>query len=323
MSRLSTLIDGRIPAARAKLYYTVRPDDPAEQEMPISWYPGHMHKARKELARAMGESDLLIEVLDARTPLASSNPMLADIRGARPCLRILNKADLADLEITRHWLDHFRQSPGNACLVNGLDQRINKADIVAACEQLAGYPEHAPGKTRQAFITGIPNVGKSTLLNQIVDRKLAKTGNEPAVTKGQQRVRLNENWALIDTPGLLWPRLADQDAAYRLACTGTIRNTAVDAEDIAWFAAEMLLDRFYDKVQSRYHLPDKPESAEQLLLAIAKQRGCISRQGTVDWHKTAEQLLNDFRTGRLGRLSLESPPAATHDRPESMRKEPE
>ncbi|MFM1896977.1 MAG: hypothetical protein RLZZ385_2051 [Pseudomonadota bacterium] len=289
--------------------------------MPINWFPGHMHKARKELAKAMSGTDVLIEVLDARTPAASSNPLLAELRGQRPCVRILNKADLADPAVTGRWLEHFRAQPASTCLVNGLDQKLTKDDLIAACERFTGKgtdsPGAQPGKTRQAFITGIPNVGKSTLLNQIVDRKLAKTRNEPAVTKGQQRVRLNEHWTLIDTPGLLWPKLADQAAAYRLACTGTIRNTAVEAEDVAWFAAEMLLEQFYPQLAERYRLTSKPEGAEQLLLEIGRQRGCIGKQGAVDWHKIAEQLLNDFRSGKIGRLSLELPPAATHHQPES------
>lgn len=158
------------------------------------------------------------------------------------------------------------------------------------------------------MIVGIPNVGKSTLLNQIAQRKLAKTGNEPAITKAQQRFKLGEGWYLIDTPGLLWPKLEDQNAAARLACTGTIRNTAIPTEDVGWLAAEMLLESHREALVARYTLNPGVTTPDSLLEYIASTRGGIGPGGRVNWHKAAELLLNDFRSGKLGRFSLETPP---------------
>lgn len=273
--------------------------------MPISWYPGHMHKARKELAAAMEDSQLLVELLDARIPAASSNPLLASLWGGRPRLCILNKADLADAGVTRAWRHYLDGRPATRCLVNGLEDPLDPAQIIATADALVAPDEGS----RQALISGIPNVGKSTLLNQIAGRRLARTGNEPAITRHQQRVRLDSRWVLIDTPGLLWPRLSDQVAAHRLAMTGAIRNTAVDEEDIGWFAAETLLSLCPGLLQVRYQLETVPDSPATLLEALGRRRGCLGAGGRVNLRKAAELLLNDYRSGRIGRLSLESPPA--------------
>jgi len=274
--------------------------------MSISWYPGHMNKARKELAKTMLNTDVVVEVLDARTPLASANPLLRELRDKVPCLKILNKSDLANPDITQKWCEKLNQPPQSLCLTNGLDRPLNKQDILTACRQLVP-PKTSPISKYQVLITGIPNVGKSSLLNQILARKIAKTGNEPTVTKGQQRVKLDDDWILIDTPGMMWPKLEDQVAAYRLASTGTIRNTAVEAEDIAWFTAELLLRDFYSLLEDRYELSVTPDSVENFLEQVAIKKGCLGKGGAVDWHKVSELLLNDFRSGRLGRISLEKP----------------
>lgn len=276
--------------------------------MAISWYPGHMHKASKELTKIMRETQAVIEVLDARIPKSSCNPLLASIRKELPCIRILNKADLADSEVTEAWRAHFSREKNSACLISGRDHQLSKADLVKAAERLVPGSAKAGDKRGQIVIEGIPNVGKSTLLNQLMDRKVAKTGNEPAVTRGQQRVKLDDDWYLIDTPGMLWPKLVDQDSAYRLAATGTIRNTAVQADDIAWFLAELLLDKYPERLVKRYELQDSNIKPEQLFEQIAKLRGSLGKGGRPDLNKTAEILLNDFRSGKLGRFSLESPP---------------
>jgi len=266
-----------------------------------------MHKARKQLAEAMRNTDVVVEVLDARAPLASANPLLAELRGRLPCIRILNKTDLADPQLTGLWYKSLAGQPASRCLLNGYDQQLSRSDLMVACRSLIEETAN-PARTYQILITGIPNVGKSTLLNQILARKVAKTGNEPAVTKGQQRVKIDERWFLVDTPGMMWPRLEDQQAAYRLACLGTIRNTAVDLADIGWFAAQMLLDDFYPLLQVRYKLTSKPNEVEELLTIIARSHGCLSRGGSVDWNRVSELLLDDLRSGRLGKITLENPP---------------
>lgn len=277
--------------------------------MTISWYPGHMHKASKELAKIMRKTDAVIEVLDARIPESSCNPLLATLREDRPCIRILNKADLADDKVTAAWAAHFSKLDNSACLINGKGAQINRADIVRVAKKLIKNIDEATLIQRQIVIDGIPNVGKSSLLNQLTERKIANTGNEPAITKGQQRVKLQEGWYLIDTPGMLWPKLADQESAYRLAITGTIRNTAIEVADIAWFLAELLLRDYPQRLMERYKLANSITEPEDFFEALAKQRGCIGRGGRVDLNKTAEILLNEFRSGKLGTYSLETPPS--------------
>lgn len=276
--------------------------------MPISWYPGHMHKARKQLSATMRDTDLVIEILDARAPQASSNPLLAELRGTLPCIKILNKADLATPELTELWQRFFAHQDNTRCLVNGLDKLLTRSALMSVCRELATLNTHLAHRY-QVLITGIPNVGKSTFMNQILARKIARTGNEPAVTKGQQKVKLEENWFLVDTPGMMWPKLEDQQAAYRLAALGTIRNTAIDLEDIGWFAAETLLENFYPQLQSRYRLQVRPTDTEELLTRIASSHGRLGRGGHVDWHRVSELLLDDLRSGRLGRITLETPPS--------------
>lgn len=277
--------------------------------MTISWYPGHMHKASKELAKIMRKTDAVIEVLDARIPESSCNPLLATLREDRPCIRILNKADLADDKVTAAWAAHFSKLDNSACLINGKGAQINRADIVKVAKKLIKNIDEATLIQGQIVIDGIPNVGKSSLLNQLTERKIANTGNEPAITKGQQRVKLQEGWYLIDTPGMLWPKLADQESAYRLAITGTIRNTAIEVADIAWFLAELLLRDYPQRLMERYKLANSITEPEDFFEALAKQRGCIGRGGRVDLNKTAEILLNEFRSGKLGTYSLETPPS--------------
>jgi len=276
--------------------------------MAISWYPGHMHKASKELVKIMLKTDAVIEVLDARIPESSCNPLLATIRGERPCIRILNKADLADSETTAAWAAYFSKLDNSACLVNGRDAQISRADIVNIAKKLIKKTDETLLIQGQIVIDGIPNVGKSTLLNQLTERKVARTGNEPAVTKGQQRVKLIEGWYLIDTPGMLWPKLEDQESAYRLAVTGTIRNTAIEVADIAWFLAELLMLEYPERLASRYDYVASDRGAEHFFDELAKLRGSIGRGGKADLNKTAEILLNDFRSGKLGKFSLEKPP---------------
>ncbi len=279
--------------------------------MTINWYPGHMNKARKELIKAVPLVDAVIELRDARAPKATANPLLETVTASLAKVVVLSKADLADSESTEVWRRFINANDNSTCLTNSLDAPLEASHIIHAVSSLLARGANQADRKIQILITGIPNVGKSTLLNTLSGRKLAKTGNEPAVTQRQQRIKLNDIYYLIDTPGMLWPKLEDQSGAYRLAMIGSIRNTAVDIEDVGWFAAETLLAGFREQLEARYEINDAVDSAEALLEFIGYHRAGNKKRGQVDWHKASDILLNDFRSGKLGALTLEHPTPVT------------
>ncbi|WP_437992839.1 ribosome biogenesis GTPase YlqF [Sorangium sp. So ce145] len=291
--------------------------------MSIQWYPGHMTKARRSIAESMPSQDVVIEVLDARMPLASENPVLAELRGQKPCIKVLNKSDLADPAVTTAWLRHFEAeraappdeaergaSPGGQVLaiaISASQSSEARRRIPELCKRLAP-PKNGPGKVVRAMIVGIPNVGKSTLINLLMERKVAKVGDEPAVTKSQQLVTLKTGMAISDNPGILWPKIDDEAASFRLAVGGAIPDTAIDYQSVALFAAGYFLRRYPELLVARYKLKELPETAAALIEEIGRRRGCLRSGGSVDLHKASDILVHDFRAGRLGRISLEEPP---------------
>ncbi len=286
--------------------------------MPIQWYPGHMTGARRAIVESIGAHDVVLEVLDARLPRSSANPIVGDLRTDKPRIRLLNKGDLADPDVTAAWVRHYDrtvqadpgngQPPGRAVtLVLGHDRPGEaKRRIPALCKELALHPS-GPGKTVRAMIVGIPNVGKSTLINALMDRKVAKVGDEPAVTRSQQRVVLANGMMLTDNPGMMWPKIENEAAGFRLAFAGAIPDSAIDYEAVALWGAAFLLARYPALVTARFKLPAPPPTAAALLEEIARRRGGLRRRGALDLHKAADVLIHDFRTGSLGRISLESP----------------
>ena len=276
--------------------------------MTISWYPGHMHKAGKELRKLVSTTDAVVEVLDARIPAASSNPILKEIFKGKPTLKLINKCDLAEAESTTAWQAYFNKSEDTQSLALSQDKQSLSKSVLDALRILTNDVRSASTQRKQCVIFGIPNVGKSTILNALAGRKLAKTGNEPAVTKGQQRIKLNEAWTLIDTPGMLWPKLEDQEAALWLAMIGSIRHSAFDVEEIGWMTAECLRRVAPDPLKTRYKLEALPAQTQQLLAAIAYATGSLTKGGGIDGNKVAQALLNDFRSGKMGPLTLESAP---------------
>jgi ribosome biogenesis GTPase A len=265
-----------------------------------------MHKAGKEIKQALPKVDLVIEVLDARIPFSSENPMLASLRGNKPCIKIFNKNDLADPKITALWQTYLEQQNNikTLALSNHYPEKIRQ--IPNLCRKL--LPNRADSiKQIRVMIMGIPNVGKSTLINILVGRSIAKTGNEPAVTKMQQRINLTDDIVLFDTPGMLWPKLTTQQVGYRLAITGAIKDTAIDHTDVAFFAAQYLLSHYPENLQSRYQLEQLPDTELELLETIGKQRGCLGAHGLVNLDKVSKILLSEFRAGTLGTISLEIP----------------
>ncbi|MCE9787140.1 ribosome biogenesis GTPase YlqF [Shewanella chilikensis] len=277
--------------------------------MAIQWYPGHMHKARKEIEEVMPQIDLVIEVLDARIPYSSENPMVAKLRQDKPCIKLLNKSDLADPEITNRWIEYLEQEQGVRAQAITTLQPAMVRKIPELCRKLVPVSEGAL-KDIRTMIMGIPNVGKSTIINTLAGRVIAKTGNEPAVTKAQQRINLKNGIVLSDTPGILWPKVDNEASSYRLAVTGAIKDTAMEYEDVALFAAAYFLHAYPEAMMERYKLTSLPATDIELLEEIGRRRGALRSGGHIDLHKASELLLHEFRSGKIGLLSLETPEMA-------------
>lgn len=274
--------------------------------MAIQWFPGHMHKARKNIAEAIPQVDLVIEVLDARIPYSSENPLVDQLRRDRPCLKILNKCDLADPEITERWQREMETEAGVRALPLRSDQPERSSAIGDLARQM--FPGKDAGhKPIHAMIMGIPNVGKSTLINILAGKTIAKTGNEPAVTKSQQRINLRNGIVLSDTPGILWPKVENELSGYRLATTGAIKDTAMEYEDVAFFAADFLIKAYPQRLQERYGLDTVPGTEIEFLEIVGRKRGCLRGGGQVDLNRISKILLTEIRDGSLGPLSFETP----------------
>lgn len=297
----------------------------------LGWYPGHMNKARRQIKEALPEIDVVLEVLDARLPYSSANPMLAELTEHKPVLKILSRADLADPERTEEWVAHFDAQQATRALAVITTNARELKRIPKLCHELAGQVR--ADRDVRVMVVGIPNVGKSTLINGLAGRKIAKTGNEPAVTKRQQKIRIEGRIALTDTPGVLWPKIEDQASAYRLAASGAIRDTAIDYLDVAMITAAELAKRYPQELTTRFKLKslptykvdlqaaqvevDGPRRPDLLALAgfdgqaivreIAGKRGGLRPGGEADLHRGAEVLLHELRDGKLGRLTLETP----------------
>ena len=274
--------------------------------MAVNWYPGHMLRARKKIKEIMPHIDLVIEVMDARIPYSSENPIVSELRGNRPSIKILNKDDLADPIVTKLWLDHLEQEQGVKALALNMHQKGQIRQIPTLCRKIIGGKKGSI-KTLRVMIMGIPNVGKSTLINILAGKILAKVGDEPAVTRQQQRISLDNNIELYDSPGMLWPRMKNEDIGYRLAVSGAIKNTALEFEDVALYAAAFFLKAYPEALIKRYKLKNLPETDLLLLETIARKRGGLRAGGVIDLHKASEILLHEYRTGKLGKLSLETP----------------
>lgn len=274
----------------------------------INWYPGHMHKASKEMRQIIPQVDLIIEVIDARIPFSSQNPMLAEIRGDKPCIKVLSKSDLADPVLTKQWQDYFEQENNVKTIALSTQQPEKMRDLLELCHKMVPIQDSASGANRlQAMIMGIPNVGKSSLINILAGKVIAKTGNEPAVTKMQQRIKLDQGIVLLDTPGVLWPKLENRHGGYRLAITGAIKETAVSNDDIAMYAVDYFRTQYPQLLKERYQLDALPIDEMSLLGMIGVKRGCLRSGGIVDLERAAKILLTEFRDATIGLISLETP----------------
>ncbi|MDP2097171.1 MAG: ribosome biogenesis GTPase YlqF [Methylobacter sp.] len=274
--------------------------------MLIQWYPGHMHKASKEVKEILPQIDLIIEILDARIPFSSQNPMLAALRGDKPCIKVLSKSDLADPEITQQWQSYLEQEQGVKTLALSIEQPEKMRQLTDLCHKMLPN-KIGSDKPIHTLIMGIPNVGKSTLINMLAGRMIAKTGNEPAITKTQQRIDIGNGIILLDTPGMLWPNVDNKNSGYRLATTGAIKDTAISHDSIAFFAAEYLLQHYPDLLQTRFQLDVIPATEQELMDIIGRKRGCLRSGGRIEMDKVSKILLAELRAGTIGRISLETP----------------
>jgi ribosome biogenesis GTPase A len=281
--------------------------------MAIQWYPGHMTQARKKAEETMEFTDIVIEVLDARVPEASHNPVINEMRlfRQRPNLKILNKADLADPKVTQDWLNYFNAQPNTKAVALSCKKPGDANKIPKHCLALAPH-RGTHLKPLRMLIMGIPNVGKSTLMNALLNRRVAKVGDEPAVTKSQQRFDLSDTMSITDTPGMMWPKIEYESDGYMLAASHAIGRNAVIDEDVALFLADNLLKTYPDLLNARYKLDamkldvTKMDGVD-LLEAVAKRRSYKRHDGLWDTEKTAVAFLTDYRSGAIGRVSLESP----------------
>lgn len=267
-----------------------------------------MNAARKKAAESMEKVDLVIEVLDGRLPQASSNPMIEELRNARqrPCLKILNKSDLCDPAATNEWLSYYGKQKNVHAVALSCKKPSDVAKITSLCLKLAPH-RGTPLKPLRMMIMGIPNVGKSTLMNALLKKRVAKVGDEPAITKVQQRLYLGNNMVLIDTPGMLWPKIVHPSDGLMLAASHAIGVNALIEEEVATFLAGILLERYPALLAARYGFKTEGMDAVAVIEGVATRRGFRLKGGEFDTEKAAHIFLQDYRTGAIGRISLETP----------------
>ena len=276
--------------------------------MPIQWFPGHMHTTKQALVKRLPEIDVVIELLDARLPGSSANPLLAELAAGKPALKVLNKQDLADPERTALWLAHYQAQPGTQALGLDASEAAPARKLVAACRALVPL-RGGMVKPVRVLICGIPNVGKSTLINTLRGQRVAKTGDEPGITKLEQKIALASDFTLVDTPGMLWPRIVVEQSGYHLAASGGIGRNAYDEQEVATALLGSVRTHYADRLRLRYKLDEFNAWPDDALLAgIGRRRGAVRSGAVVDLQKAAEITINDFRTGAWGRITLETPP---------------
>jgi ribosome biogenesis GTPase A len=286
--------------------------------MAINWFPGHMVAAVEKATKAMADNDLVVEVLDARCPTACSNPIIHQMRAfrQRPCLKVLNKADISDPVATRQWLDHFNAMPGVKAIAISCKKPGDAVKVTKAAALLAPH-RNTPLKPLRMLVMGIPNVGKSTLINALLKKRSAKVGDEPAVTKLLHRYDVSSSITLTDTPGLMWPNIENVDHGLMLAASHSIGVKAYDEFEVASFLAALLEQRYPGAIGQRYALPiTAAMPGDEMINAIAAKRGFWLKavrglEAQLDLERAASTFLVDYRSARLGMLSLESPPLAT------------
>ena len=284
----------------------------------LNWYPGHMLKTKKQIIEDLKLIDIIIEILDARAPIASQNPEIKDITASKKKIIVLNKSDLANEAETRRWIEYFKMKEIKAIAVDANSGKGVKETLKQVQDIMKEEIEKASNKGRvnkniRIMVCGIPNVGKSSFINRMINRKSAEVGNRPGVTKQKQWVRISNNIELLDTPGVLWPKFENEDIALKLAYIGTIKDELIDKTNIAYNLLKYLEKNNKKELFERYKLTDEeinsiiPKENETLLIMnlIANKRGAIISGGEIDYEKVSAIILNDFRTGKIGKITLE------------------
>ena len=294
-----------------------------ENSMNINWYPGHMAKTKRQIMEDVRLVDIVIELLDARIPISSQNPDIAEITKNKKKIIVLNKCDLADEKQNKRWVEYFKSKNIPAVLTDsnsgkGIEECVRKIEKIME-EELKGQAEKGRiGRKIKAMVLGIPNVGKSSFINRISKKTSAGVGNKPGVTKQKQWIRINEKIELLDTPGVLWPKFESEEVALHLAFTGTIKEDILQRTEIAYYLVKFLIENYPKQLCERYKLTEeyiheqleneeRPENENiyEIFLAVGKKRGCIISGGNIDEEKTARILLDEFKNGKIGRISLE------------------
>ena len=281
--------------------------------MNIQWYPGHMTKTRRQIQADLKQVDLVAEIIDARIPISSRNPDIDELVGEKPRLIVLNRADQADPAMNKAWADWFRQKGWSVLETNARDGRgvnqFSAAIKTALKEKLEQWKAKGlVGRPVRAMVVGVPNVGKSTFINQVAKRKSAKAGNKPGVTRGKQWVTVDAGLELLDTPGILWPKFEDETTGIHLAFTGAVKDEIMDLETLACHLIEILARRYPQALLERYKVEVNPEQPGwELLEQCGRKRGFLISGGEVDTERMARILLDEYRSGKLGRITFESP----------------
>lgn len=280
--------------------------------MTIQWFPGHMAKARREVTEKLKLIDIVYELVDARIPMSSRNPMIEEILKNKPRIMLLNKADKADAAVTAQWKAHFEQQGIPSLSINSVNGQGLHQIVPSSKELLKDKFDKMKAKgikprAIRALIIGIPNVGKSTLINRLAKKNIAKTGDRPGITTSQQWVKVGKELELLDTPGILWPKFEDELVGLRLAITGAIKDSIINLQDVAVFGLRFLEEHYPERLKERYSLQDIPEDIAALFDAIGEKRGCFMSGGLIDYDKTTEVIIRDIRTEKFGRLSFEKP----------------
>ena len=294
-----------------------------ENTMNINWYPGHMAKTKRQIMEDVRLVDIIIELLDARIPISSQNPDIAEITKNKKKIIVLNKCDLADERQNKKWVEYFSHKNIPAVLTDsnsgkGIDECVRKVEKVMEKDLKIQAEKGRIGRKIKAMVLGIPNVGKSSFINRISKKTSAGVGNKPGVTKQKQWIRINEKIELLDTPGVLWPKFESEEVALHLAFTGTIKEDILQRTEIAYYLVKCLIENYPKQLCERYKITEeyineqlqneeRPENENiyEIFLAIGKKRGCIISGGNIDEEKTARILLDEFKNGKIGKITIE------------------